>query len=146
MPEHNPGQLGGTMRLGRRKTVFKTNNSTLRKLYGDVDHVDERHRHRYEVNPTFVPELEKYGMRFPGQSEDGDRMEVMELDNHPYFVAVQYHPEYISRPSKPSAPYLGLILASTGKLKTFLDSKSTSLQYKLDTLASSSANVLGLNE
>jgi hypothetical protein len=95
-------------------------------LYGDVDHVDERHRHRYEVNPIYVPELEKQGMIFTGQSEDGNRMEIMELNGHPYFVAVQYHPEYISRPHKPSAPYLGLVLAATGKLKRFLELQSPS--------------------
>ncbi|XP_036001478.1 CTP synthase 1 isoform X2 [Fundulus heteroclitus] len=49
MPEHNPGQMGGTMRLGKRRTIFKTSNSVLRKLYGDADYVDERHRHRFEV-------------------------------------------------------------------------------------------------
>jgi len=48
-------------------------------------------------------------MKFVGRSEDNERMEILELENHPYFVAVQYHPEYISRPLKPSAPYLGLI-------------------------------------
>ncbi|XP_016402479.1 CTP synthase 1-like [Sinocyclocheilus rhinocerous] len=50
MPEHNPGQMGGTMRLGKRRTIFKTKNSILRKLYGDVDYVEERHRHRFEVH------------------------------------------------------------------------------------------------
>jgi CTP synthase len=54
--------------------------------------VNERHRHRYEVNPEFVPQLEKHGMRFTGQSEDGNRMEIMELNDQPYFVSVQYHP------------------------------------------------------
>jgi CTP synthase len=62
------------------------------QLYGDVDSVDERHRHRYEVNPEFVALLEKNGMKFTGQSEDGNRMEIMELSHQPYFVAVQYHP------------------------------------------------------
>lgn len=111
-------------------------------MYGDVDFVDERHRHRYEVNPDYVPELEKHGMKFTGQSEDGNRMEIMELEQHPFFVAVQYHPEYITRPQKPSPPYLGLVLASTGKLKTFLESKSNSLQYKLDSIAASTTNML----
>ena len=49
MPEHNPGDLGGTMRLGLRRTVFTTENSILKKLYGDVPYIEERHRHRYEV-------------------------------------------------------------------------------------------------
>ena len=91
------------------------------KLYGDFDHVDERHRHRYEVNPEFVPELEKNGMKFTGRSEDGNRMEIMELDDHPFYCAVQYHPEYISRPNKPSPVYLGLILASIDKRLSYLN-------------------------
>ena len=49
MPEHNPGNLGGTMRLGKRRTIFTTEDSVLRKLYGNVEYVEERHRHRYEV-------------------------------------------------------------------------------------------------
>ena len=60
-------------------------------------------------------------MQFPGQSEDGNRMEVMELKSHPYYVGVQYHPEYLSRPYKPSAPFLGFVLASCNKLKPYLD-------------------------
>ena len=81
----------------------------IEKLYGNVDTIDERHRHRYEVNPEYIEECEKAGMKFVGRSDDNERMEILELENHPYFVAVQYHPEYISRPLKPSAPYLGLI-------------------------------------
>lgn len=120
MPEHHPGDLGGTMRLGKRTTLFKNQNSLLRKLYGDVDHVEERHRHRYEVNPKLVKKFEEKGLHFVGHDVDGERMEIMELAGHPYFVAVQYHPEYLSRPMKPSAPYLGLLLSSCGKLGTFL--------------------------
>lgn len=93
-----------------------------------MDHVDERHRHRYEVNPKYVADLEKHGMRFPGQSEDGNRMEVMELQGHPYYVGVQYHPEYLSRPTKPSAPYVGFVLASCSKLKSFLEADSAKLK------------------
>jgi CTP synthase len=55
-----------------------------------------------------------------GKDETGKRMEIMELEGHPYYVGVQYHPEYISRPLNPSRPYLGLILAATGKLQTYL--------------------------
>ncbi|CAG2250434.1 CTPS [Mytilus edulis] len=120
MPEHNTGQMGGTMRLGKRKTLFNTESSILRKLYGKQSFVEERHRHRYEVNPTIVSQLEGEGMKFVGRSEDGERMEIMELQGHPYYVGVQYHPEYLSRPMKPSAPYLGLLLASTGKLSTYV--------------------------
>jgi len=120
MPEHHGGDLGGTMRLGKRTTVFKTADSTLRQLYGNTDYVEERHRHRYEVNPKYVAEFEAAGMKFVGHDVDNVRMEVMELSNHPYYVAVQYHPEYLSRPLAPSPPYLGLILASVGKLQSFL--------------------------
>ncbi|CAF3647882.1 unnamed protein product [Rotaria socialis] len=120
MPEHNTGTMGGTMRLGRRTTHFVTDDSILKKLYGNVDTIDERHRHRYEVNPKYVEEFEKAGMKFVGHSDDNQRMEILELDNHPYFVAVQYHPEYISRPLKPTAPYLGLIWAACGELKNVL--------------------------
>jgi len=121
MPEHNPGAMGGTMRLGRRTTHFVTDDSIMRKLYGCVDTIDERHRHRYEVNPEFIAELEQHGMKFVGKSDDNERMEIMELGNHPYFVGVQYHPEYISRPLKPSAPYLGLIAAACGELKNVVN-------------------------
>ncbi|CAF0821909.1 unnamed protein product [Rotaria sordida] len=120
MPEHNPGIMGGTMRLGRRTTYFVTDDSILKKLYGNVDSIDERHRHRYEVNPAYIEQYEKAGMKFVGRSDDNERMEILELENHPYFVAVQYHPEYISRPLKPSAPYLGLIWAACGELKNVL--------------------------
>uniref|UniRef100_A0A8B9J995 CTP synthase n=1 Tax=Astyanax mexicanus TaxID=7994 RepID=A0A8B9J995_ASTMX len=120
MPEHNPGQMGGTMRLGKRRTIFKTNSSILRKLYGDVDHVDERHRHRFEVNPELKQHFEEKGFHFVGQDVEGERMEVIELDDHPYFVGVQYHPEFTSRPIKPSPPYFGLLLAAAGKLHTYL--------------------------
>uniref|UniRef100_A0A9J7ZI51 CTP synthase n=1 Tax=Cyprinus carpio carpio TaxID=630221 RepID=A0A9J7ZI51_CYPCA len=118
--KHNPGQMGGTMRLGKRRTIFKTKNSILRKLYGDVDHVEERHRHRFEVNPELTQHFEEKGFRFVGQDVEGERMEVIELDDHPYFVGVQYHPEFTSRPIKPSPPYLGLLLAAAGRLPGYL--------------------------
>ncbi len=67
-----------------------------------------------------VKEFEEAGMIFVGHDADATRMEIMELKNHPFYAAVQYHPEYLSRPMRPSPPYLGLILASTGKLEAFL--------------------------
>lgn len=121
MPEHNPGELGGTMRLGKRKTVFKEPNSILRHLYGDLDEIEERHRHRFEVNPQYIDDLESAGMKFVGQDVDNVRMEIMELEGHPFYAAVQYHPEYLSRPMRPSPPYLGLILAATNRLQLFLN-------------------------
>jgi len=122
MPEHTHGEMGGTMRLGKRRTVWKTEDSVLRKLYNSPhDYVDERHRHRYEVNPQYVNLLEEKGFNFVGHDVEGMRMEVMELKGHPYYVAVQFHPEFLSRPHNPSPPYLGLILASCGKLQSYID-------------------------
>ena len=73
MPEHNPGQMGGTMRLGKRQTIFKTEDSVMRKLYGNKRFVEERHRHRYEVNPKLIEEFEKAGMIFVGHDADATR-------------------------------------------------------------------------
>jgi CTP synthase len=69
----------------------------------------ERHRHRYEVNPRFIPDLEKAGLVFSGTN--GIRMEVCEIPGHPFFLATQFHPEFTSRPARPSPPFLGFITA-----------------------------------
>ncbi|XP_071043293.1 CTP synthase 1 isoform X1 [Parasteatoda tepidariorum] len=127
MPEHHTGIMGGTMRLGKKVTIFKTNDSILRSLY-KKDVIEERHRHRYEVDKNYVPEIEKGGLKFIAEDETGERLEILELQDHPYFVAVQFHPEYMSRPMKPSPPYLGFILASCNKLKYVLE-KGTIPQY-----------------
>lgn len=120
MPEHNTEQKGGTMRLGRRRTIFKKGNSVIKLLYGNKESVEERHRHRYEVNKEYVPALEEKGLKFVGHDDKNERMEIIELEGHSYYVATQYHPEYLSRPLKPSPPFLGLVLASAGKLKSYL--------------------------
>ena len=120
MPEHTGGDLGGTMRVGRRETNFVLKGGIIHRLYKNADKVYERHRHRYEVNPKVVPKLEEAGMMFVGKDTTGQRMEIMELKDHPYFVGVQFHPEYTSRPLKPSPPYHGLLLASANKLKSYL--------------------------
>ena len=69
--------------------------------------ISERHRHRYEVNCEYVPVMADYGLEFIGKDESGARMEILELRDHPWFVGVQYHPEYLSRVLRPSMPYLG---------------------------------------
>ncbi|MCJ1452937.1 CTP synthase ura7 [Mycoblastus sanguinarius] len=85
--------------------------------------ISERHRHRYEVNPKYVPHLSAAGLNFVGKDESGDRCEIIELDphSHPYFVGVQFHPEYLSRVLTPSKPYLGFVAASAGVLDDFID-------------------------
>ena len=88
--------LGGTMRLGKYPCNLK-DGSIARESYG-AEQVDERHRHRYEVNPEYVPQLEERGLRVTGISPDGKFVEIVELEGHPWFVGCQFHPEYRSRP------------------------------------------------
>ncbi|KAF8395952.1 hypothetical protein HHK36_019908 [Tetracentron sinense] len=120
MPEGSKTHMGGTMRLGSRRTYFQVTDCKSAKLYGNASFVDERHRHRYEVNPDVIAELENAGLSFVGKDESGHRMEIVELPSHPYFVGVQFHPEFKSRPGKPSALFLGLIAAACGQLDTVL--------------------------
>ena len=112
MPEISKTHMGGTMRLGLRPTKFVEAKSIVRELYGGKDIIQERHRHRYEVNTDYVGRLKAKGFRFVGHDEKGERMEIAELDDHPFFVAVQYHPELISRPLRPSPLFVGFVKAS----------------------------------
>ncbi|XP_020571572.1 CTP synthase 1-like [Phalaenopsis equestris] len=120
MPEGSRTQMGGTMRLGSRRTYFQPKDSKSAKLYGNVKYVDERHRHRYEVNPDLVMKLERSGLSFVGKDDSGRRMEIVELPTHPYYIGVQFHPEFKSRPKKPSPLFLGLIAASCGQLDVLM--------------------------
>ena len=115
MPEISKTHLGGTMRLGSRPTIFQVDDCVMRRLYGGHDSVNEHHRHRYEINPDLVNKIEAAGLKFVGKDESGQRCEIFELDGHPYYVGVQYHPEFKSRPGRPSPPFLGLLLASSGQ-------------------------------
>ncbi|KAI9929593.1 CTP synthase ura7 [Aspergillus wentii] len=119
MPEIDKAQMGGNMRLGKRPTSFQpgTEWSRLRKLYGEKQEVWERHRHRYEVNPEMVEELENGGLTFVGKDETGKRMEIIELKDHKWFVGVQFHPEYLSRVLAPSKTFLGFFAAAAGCLE-----------------------------
>ncbi|CAI8165254.1 MAG: CTP synthase [Methanobacteriota archaeon] len=114
MPEISKTHLGGTMRLGSRPTIFQVDDCMIRRLYGGKDSVDERHRHRYEVNPDLISSIESAGLVFVGKDDTGQRCEIFELKDHPYYVGVQYHPEFKSRPERPSPPFLGLLKAATG--------------------------------
>ncbi|KAL9062895.1 MAG: hypothetical protein Q9157_008554, partial [Trypethelium eluteriae] len=119
MPEIDKVTMGGTMRLGLRKSRFQEGSewSRLRRLYGGREEVWERHRHRYEVNPEYIERLQEAGMHFVGKDEKGERMEIVELKDHDWFVGVQFHPEYLSRVLQPSKPYLGFVAASAGVLE-----------------------------
>lgn len=138
MPEHHPGQLGGTMRLGLRPTLWQpdTKWSKLRALYGlHNESISERHRHRYEVNPKYVDQLHSKGLTFIGKDDTGVRMEIIELqEGHPWFVGVQFHPEYVSRVLHPSKPYLGFFAASAGMLQEVTNASANGIYHGMSDL------------
>ncbi|MEW5888432.1 MAG: CTP synthase [Pseudomonadota bacterium] len=88
--------LGGTMRLGAQSAVLAP-DSLARRIYGS-DKINERHRHRYEVNSYYLPRLEQAGLKVSGRSEDAQLCEMIELSDHPWFVGCQFHPEFTSTP------------------------------------------------
>lgn len=112
MPEVDRKKMGGTMRLGSRKTIIRAADSIALSLYGSKN-VYERHRHRYEVNPEVVSKIEhEDGIKFVGKDETGTRMEILERKDHPFFFGTQFHPEFTSRPGRPSPPFVGLLMAA----------------------------------
>ncbi len=104
---------GGSMRLGEYPCELKK-GSLAQKLYG-ADLVMERHRHRYEANPVYRCELETAGLHVTGLSPDGALAEIVEFKDHPFFVATQFHPEYLSRPMRPHPLFLGFLKAAAKK-------------------------------
>jgi len=101
--------LGGTMRLGLYEAVLK-NNSLIYKIYSERK-IKERHRHRYEVNIKYKDDFEKKGLIFSAMSPDGMLPEIIELKNHPWFVGVQFHPEFKSRPFTPHPLFSSFVKA-----------------------------------
>ena len=111
------GNLGGTMRLGAFPAVLQE-GSVVAKVYGETS-IEERHRHRYEVNNAYRNQLEEAGLLISGTSPDGRLAEFVELpqDVHPYYVGTQAHPELKSRPTKPHPLFAGLIEAALAARK-----------------------------
>ncbi|MCP1241331.1 CTP synthase [Acetobacter lambici] len=109
------GELGGTMRLGAYPATLVA-GSRVAEAYGTTT-IRERHRHRYEVNIHYKDQLEKAGLRFSGLSPDGILPEVVEYTDHPWFIAVQYHPELKSRPFAPHPLFAGFVGAAVAKAK-----------------------------
>ena len=105
------GDMGGTMRLGAYPAVLSP-GSLVSDLYGGATRIEERHRHRYEVNVTYRACLERTGLRFSGMSPDGVLPETIERPDHPWFVGVQYHPELKSKPFEPHPLYAAFIAAA----------------------------------
>jgi CTP synthase len=101
---------GGTMRLGAYPCKIKE-GSLANKLYGSTQ-ISERHRHRYEFNNEYRQIMEKNGLIISGTSPDGSLVEMIENENHPYFIAGQFHPEFKSRPDRPGPLFVGLICAA----------------------------------
>ncbi|MCW3997670.1 MAG: CTP synthase [Candidatus Bathyarchaeota archaeon] len=114
MPEQrNIKSKGATMRLGAHKIVVKPGTMAY-SLY-KTENIYERHRHRFEVNLNYLKILKENGLIFSGKSADGRRMEILELPNHYFFFASQFHGEFKSRPGKPSPAYYGFIKACLSK-------------------------------
>ncbi len=122
MPDqHGITDKGGTMRLGRYPCDVKEGTQAF-AAYGSTL-IHERHRHRYEVNNDYRPQLESGGMVFSGLSPDGRLVEMIELTDHPWFVAGQFHPEFVSRPTRPQPLFRDFIAAA----KAYSGLKSVSL-------------------
>jgi len=107
------GDLGGTMRLGAYDAVL-SRGSRVADIYGTTE-ISERHRHRYEVNTGYKGRLEQRGMRFSGMSPDGILPEIVEYDDHPWFIGVQFHPELKSRPFEPHPLFRSFIGAAVDR-------------------------------
>ena len=107
--QKNITKKGGTMRLGAYPCVLKQ-GTYARKIYGK-EKISERHRHRYEFNNDYREEIEKAGLKISGTSPNGNLVEIVELEeeNHPFFVAGQFHPEFKSRPDRPSPLFVELV-------------------------------------
>jgi len=102
--------MGGTMRLGSCEAIL-VEGSLAQRIYGS-SRLAERHRHRYEVNPKYIPMIEAKGMKFTGRNDH--RMEIAEIPGHKFFFSSQFHPEFRSRPGKPSPPFLAFVKAALG--------------------------------
>jgi len=115
LPEQkNVTNMGGTMRLGAQPCHLVP-GTIAAKAYDDAEVVYERHRHRYEVNPAYHDVLKEKGMVFSGMSPDGRLVEIIELPDHPFFVAGQFHPELKSRPTRPHPLYRDFVGAALAR-------------------------------
>ena len=111
------GIMGGTMRLGAQD-VFLEAGSLVSFLHGERTLVRERFRHRFEVEPEYIDQLDSGGLRFSGRHPEFPIMQVLELplETHPYFIGAQYHPELTGRPLEPQPMFMGLIAAAIAKM------------------------------
>ncbi|MFA5839937.1 MAG: CTP synthase [Candidatus Margulisiibacteriota bacterium] len=117
--QKNVSEKGGTMRLGAYPCRIKK-NTLLHKIYNN-DEVEERHRHRFEVNNALRDQLSEAGLVFSGIYQKADLVEVIELPEHPWFLATQYHPEFKSRPTRPHPIFVGFVAAAAKRLEEQVD-------------------------
>ena len=108
--QNNITNMGGTLRLGLYNCHIKKGTKTF-EAYQKED-IQERHRHRYELNDKYIPELEKHGLIATGINPERKLVEILELTNHPFFISCQFHPEFLSRPTRPHPLFLGFIKAA----------------------------------
>jgi len=106
-------ELGGTMRLGAYPCTLLP-ETKVRNIYG-IEKISERHRHRYEVNINYRQKLEDVGLRFSGLSPDGELPEIVEAEDHPWFIGVQFHPELKSKPYDPHPLFISFIEAAVAQ-------------------------------
>jgi len=108
--------LGGTMRLGGHDVLIKKPSRAF-DIY-KTGKIRERHRHRYELNQEYLERLEAEGMKYTAFSDNGRRAEILELEGHPFYMATQYHPEYVSRPERPEPIYVAFLEACVRRAKS----------------------------
>ncbi len=111
-------ELGGTLRLGSKPTIIKNKDSVAYKVYGE-ESINERHRHRYEVNPKFIDKMQEKGFIFSGKDKDSERMTICEIPSHPFFFGSQYHPEYKTNPFIPTPMFYSFVLTASKQFDKF---------------------------
>ncbi len=114
--QRNITKKGGTMRLGAYPCKVESNSKAF-EAYGN-NTISERHRHRYEFNNKYLNDYEKNGMKATGINPDNNLVEIVEVENHPWFVAVQFHPEYKSTVTEPHPLFINFVKAAATAHKT----------------------------
>lgn len=114
LPEQKDvSDMGGSLRLGANDIIIKE-NTNAKKIY-NASKISKRHRHRYEVNQEYIPQFERNGLIFSANSDGGKRMEILEIPSHKFYLGVQFHPEFNSRPGYPEEVFSAFIRASSEK-------------------------------
>ena len=114
LPEQKDiSDMGGSLRLGANDVIIKE-NTNAQKIYKAAT-ISKRHRHRYEINKEYIPEFEKKGLVFSADSDNGRRMEILEIPSHKFYLGVQFHPEFNSRPGFPEETFLAFLNAASKK-------------------------------